>query len=350
MQNAAAKAISWTEQGLVPDSVIRHCIRRLLQRRLADIQAHDCEAIALHKARFIRSMDQSAIAPLPAKANEQHYEVPTEFFLAVLGARAKYSCCHWNDGVSDLDTAETDALKVTCQRAGIENGAKILELGCGWGSLTLWMAERYPDSHVTAVSNSNTQRKHILQAARRQHRNNIDVLTCDMNEFSSTEKFDRIVSLEMFEHMRNYGVLFRGVSDWLKPDGRFFMHIFCHRDVPYTFEERNATDWMSRHFFSGGMMPSDDLPLHFQEHLRFLQQWRWGGHHYEKTANAWLRNMDQQKATLWPLFEKTYGRDAAQQWWMRWRMFFMACAELFACDQGQQWRVSHYLFEKQPAR
>jgi len=346
MQNAAAKAIDWSEQGLVPDTVIRHGIRRLLRKRLGGLSSHDCEILAEQKAEFIRSMRQSAIAPLPFKANEQHYEVPTGFFLEVLGAQQKYSCCHWSDETRDLDSAEIEALQMTCEHAGLRDGMEILELGCGWGSLTTWMAKHYPHSRITAISNSASQGEHIRQRAQQLGLDNIAVNTCDMNDFASNNTYDRIVSVEMFEHMRNYQELFGRISHWLKPDGHFFMHVFCHRDTPYAFEENNETDWMSRHFFSGGMMPSDDLPLHFQHDLTCLRHWRWDGRHYEKTANAWLQNMDENKATIWPFLEETYGAGSAQQWWMRWRMFFMACAELFGYDNGQQWWVSHYLFEK----
>ena len=346
MQQAAAKAIDWSEQGLVPDAVIRHGIKRLLKKRLAGLHTHDCETLADEKAHFIRDMNESAIAPLPFKANQQHYEVPTEFFLKVLGSQNKYSCCHWSDDTHDLDTAETEALRITCEHAGLRDGMNILELGCGWGSLTIWMARHYPKSQITAISNSASQREHITQRTRQLRLNNVLVQTCDMNDFVSRDTYDRIVSVEMFEHMRNHHALFNRIDSWLRPDGRFFMHIFCHRDTPYAFEHKDETDWMSRHFFSGGMMPSDDLPLHFQQDLTCLRQWRWDGSHYEKTANAWLANMDDNKPVLWPVLEETYGSASAQQWWMRWRMFFMACAELFGYDKGQQWWVSHYLFEK----
>ena len=343
---AATKAIDWSEQGLVPDTVIRHGINRLLKKRIEQLNTDDSESLAERKTAFISSMRTSAIAPLPFKANEQHYELPTEFFIKVLGSQNKYSCCHWDDGVDDLDAAETRALQATCEHAGLEDGIDILELGCGWGSLTLWMARHYPNSLITAISNSHSQREHIQRLACEQGLNNVRVVTCDMNDFVCQETYDRIISVEMFEHMRNYHSLFSRISDWLKPDGRFFMHIFCHRDLPYAFEENNPTDWMGRHFFSGGMMPSDDLPLHFQQHLTLLRQWRWDGRHYEKTANAWLKNMDDNRQSLWPVLEETYGAASAQQWWMRWRMFFMACAELFGYDNGQQWWVSHYLFDK----
>jgi cyclopropane-fatty-acyl-phospholipid synthase len=346
MPTATARAINWTEQGLVPDNVIRHAIRGLLKRRLAGLGTDNCQVMADNQADFIRGMNQDAVAPLPHRANEQHYEVPSDFFLHVLGAQGKYSCGYWDSGITDLDAAEVEALQITCEHAGLEDGMDILELGCGWGSLTLWMARRFPNSRITAISNSGSQQQHIERLAREQQAGNVSVLLRDMNDFFCLEKFDRIVSVEMFEHMRNYRALFGRISGWLRPGGRFFMHIFCHRDVPYAFEDRNDTDWMSRHCFSGGMMPSDDLPLHFQEHLRVLRQWRWNGRHYEKTANAWLQNMDRNRQILWPILQRTYGPEFTRQWWMRWRMFFMACAELFGYDNGRQWWVSHYLFEK----
>ena len=346
MPAATARAINWTEQGLVPDNVVRHAIRGLLKQRLAGLDIDDCEVMADSQTDFIRGMNQDVVAPLPQRANEQHYEVPSDFFLHVLGAQGKYSCCYWYSGAADLDAAEIEALQITCEHAGIEDGMDILELGCGWGSLTLWLARRFPNSRITAVSNSGSQQRHIERLARERQLGNVSVLLRDMNDFVCLEKFDRIVSVEMFEHMRNYRALFGRISGWLRPGGRFFMHIFCHRDVPYAFEDRNDADWMSRYFFSGGMMPSDDLPLHFQEHLRLLRRWRWNGRHYEKTANAWLQNMDRNKRIIRPILQETYGPDASRQWWVRWRVFFMACAELFGYDNGRQWWVSHYLFEK----
>ena len=170
-----------------------------------------------------------------------------------------------------------------------------------------------------------------------------------MNEFQSPRSFDRVVSVEMLEHMRNYRELFRRVRDWLVPGGRFFFHIFCHSTVPYAFEDKGPDDWMGRYFFSGGIMPSDDLPLRFQEHLHVLNHWRWNGTHYQRTANAWLANMDRRREQVWPILERTYGAGEAQRWWVRWRIFFAACAELFGWDDGQAWWVSHYLFERPAA-
>ncbi len=340
-------AVELTESGYLPDGLVRHGIRKLLQQRLEEVHADDIEATALQQQDFIEHMDSADIALLPQLANEQHYEVPQEFYGHVLGPLRKYSCCYWPDGTDDLMEAEQAALRATCEHAGIEDGMDILELGCGWGSLTLWIASRYPRSRITAVSNSRSQGEYIRDTAARFGLHNVGIITADMNEFDTEKRFDRVVSVEMFEHMRNHRELFRRIDSWLLPGGRFFMHIFVHRSVPYLFENRDASDWMSRYFFSGGMMPSDDLPLFFQDRLRIEQRWHWSGSHYQKTAEAWLQNLDSNQARLWPVLEETYGRDFAKIWFMRWRMFFLAVAELFGYRNGNEWFVSHYLFSKQ---
>ena len=342
-------AVELTESGYIPDSIIRHGIRKLLRQRLVDIEANDIEAMQKLQADFILHMNASEIALLPEKANEQHYEVPQSFYQHVLGPHAKYSCCYWADDTRQLAQAEHDGLRQTCEHAGIEDGMRILDLGCGWGSLTLWMATRYPNSMITAVSNSASQGEHIRFLAHRQELKNVEVITADMNDFHADGQYDRVVSVEMIEHMRNYKALFNRIHDWLKPGGKFFMHIFVHRSVPYPFEDKDSTDWMSRYFFSGGMMPSDDLPLFFQDHLRLEHRWRWNGQHYQKTADAWLRNLDASREELWPVLEKTYGKDFARLWFMRWRMFFLAVSEMFGYRDGNEWFVSHYLFSKRDA-
>ena len=345
MPDSTAVAVHWVEQGLVPDRVVRLGIRRLLKARLAEMRSGDAAATAELTQAFVNELRNAPLALLPEKANEQHYEVPAAFFAAVLGSHRKYSSCVWPEGVNTLAQAEAAALAATCERAVLADGQQVLELGCGWGSLSLWMAERYRGSEITALSNSHSQREYIEAQAAQRGLTNVRVITRDMNDFDTAARFDRIVSVEMFEHLRNWPQAFARVARWLNPQGRFFMHVFAHRGAPYAFVERDASDWMSRHFFSGGMMPSDDLALHCQDDLRLLQRWRWDGTHYQRTSEAWLRNMDEQREALWPLFESTYGADAAV-WWTRWRLFFMSVAELFGYDAGQQWWVSHYLFEK----
>jgi cyclopropane-fatty-acyl-phospholipid synthase len=248
------------------------------------------------------------------------------------------------------NTAPATALGITCDRADLQDGQDILELGCGWGSLSLWMAERYPAARIVAVSNSNSQRAYIEARAREAGLANLAVVTADMNDFETERRFDRVVSVEMFEHMRNWRRLLGRIHGWLRPEGRLLMHCFCHRSTPYFFEDEGAMDWMSRYFFSGGLMPSDDLPLRLQDPMRLVQRWRWGGRHYERTLNTWLANMDARRAQIVPILAGTYGRDQSELWWNRWRIFFMACAELFGYDKGQQWWVSHYLFERPPGR
>ncbi len=343
-------AINLAEKGLVPDSVIRQGIKRLSQHRLQEISANNCEIGARLETDFIAGMDTAPIALVPELANVQHYEVPAKFFQLCLGEHRKYSSCFWLPDTKNLDEAEANALQLSCEHADLQDGQTILELGCGWGSLTLWIAAHYPNSKITAVSNSNSQREYISNTAKERGLNNVTVITCDMNNFDATQqtglRFDRVVSVEMFEHMRNHRLLYGKVHDWLVPGGKFFMHIFVHRSTPYAFEVQGEDDWMSQFFFSGGMMPSDDLPLRFQEKLKLAQRWRWDGTHYEKTANAWLANMDEHHEVITPILEATYGEADVTKWRNRWRIFYMACAELFGYNNGQEWWVTHYQFER----
>jgi cyclopropane-fatty-acyl-phospholipid synthase len=237
-------------------------------------------------------------------------------------------------------------LAKTCERAELKDGQDVLELGCGWGSLSLWMAEHYPKSSFTVVSNSKTQKIHIDEQARQRGLVNLRVITADMNTFELDQQFDRVVSVEMFEHMRNYQLLMAKVSRMLKPEGKLFVHIFTHKYFAYYFEDKDPNDWLTRYFFSGGIMPSDHLLLYFQDDLTIDKHWRVNGQHYEKTANAWLENMDTHRKEIYPLFEVTYGKENALKWWSYWRVFFMACAELWGYKNGEEWFVSHYLFKK----
>jgi cyclopropane-fatty-acyl-phospholipid synthase len=344
LSNFASLALSCVERGIVPEPLVRAGIRRLLDARRAEIRADDPGAAAEQVETFLAAMRRAPVALLPEKANEQHYEVPAAFFEQVLGPRRKYSSARWPAGVDDLAAAEETALADTAMHAALADGQRILELGCGWGSLTLWMAEHFPGSRITAVSNSHSQREWIMQQARRRGFHHVEVITCDINAFEPGERFDRVVSVEMFEHLRNWPEIFRRVAGWLAPDGRFFMHVFTHRSTPYTFEVRDDSDWMSRHFFAGGMMPSEDLAMRCQEHLELRAHWRWDGTHYARTAEAWLANMDARRQQVWPLLAATYGTQHAGIWWQRWRLFFLSCAELFAFDRGREWGVSHYLF------
>jgi len=345
MPQNTARAIHWVEQGLVPDRVVRYGIRKLLKERLEEMQAGNTDAEAELTQDFVDAMRLAELAPLPEKANEQHYELPALFFADVLGPHRKYSSCFWPEGAQTLEQAESAALAATCERAALMDGQRVLELGCGWGSLSLWMAERYPASRITALSNSQSQRAYIESQAIVRGLRNLTVITQDINAFDTDARFDRVVSVEMFEHLRNWPRAFANVARWLAPEGRFFMHVFAYRGAPYPFIERDPSDWMSKYFFSGGMMPSDDLVLHCQDHLRLARRWRWDGTHYQRTAEAWLQNMDSKRDALWPLMGSTYGNDA-ELWWTRWRLFFMSVAELFGYDRGQQWWVSHYLFDK----
>ena len=339
-------AIKLAESGNLPDAIVRKGIKQLINERLVEISANDCEKAMTSMSTFIANMNLSEIAPVPELANAQHYEVPAAFFHYCLGANRKYSSCFWLDSTQTLDEAEKLALTQTCNHAQLQNGQAILELGCGWGSLTLWMAAHYPSAQITGVSNSNSQREYIMNTAKARGLTNITIITADMNTFEAPDTYDRVVSVEMFEHMRNYQVLYGRVANWLKPKGKFFKHIFVHRNTPYAFEVQNENDWMSQFFFSGGIMPSDDLPLHFQDDLKLTQRWRWDGTHYEKTANAWLDNMDKNAKTITPILAATYGDKNVEMWRNRWRMFYMACAELFGYNNGQEWWVTHYLFEK----
>ena len=326
-------AIELAERGLVPLVGLRLGVRRLLAQRLED--AGDGPTVA----EFAAELRDSPIALVPEVANEQHYELPPDFFRLVLGPRLKYSGAYWPDGVTSLAQAEEAMLELTCERAGVQDGQDILELGCGWGSLTLFMAERFPAARITAVSNSAPQRRFIEARAPA----NVRVLTADMNDLRLDDRFDRVVSVEMFEHMRNYRLLLNRVRGWMRPDARLFVHVFCHSDHAYPFETEGSDNWMGRHFFTGGIMPSFDLFRSFDEDLVVEEDWRVDGTHYERTARAWRELLEDRRPEVMPVLRETYRQDA-DRWYHRWRLFFLACEELFGYRGGTEWLVGHYRF------
>ncbi|MGB0416280.1 MAG: class I SAM-dependent methyltransferase [Coraliomargarita sp.] len=334
-------AINLAEHRILNDQLIRRGIRKLLAERLQGLRQHPKSA-----KQWVHELQNRDLAESTEAANEQHYEIPADYFRDVLGPNLKYSCGYWKDGCDSLEQSEARMLELTCERADIQNGQRILELGCGWGSLSLWLAEHYPMSGIIAVSNSNSQREYIEGQARARGLNNLQVVTCDINKFEPNGAFDRIVSVEMFEHVRNHHQLFGRIQHWLRPDGKLFVHVFAHREQSYLFDPKSSKDWMSRYFFTGGMMPAADLlPIAAADSLQEDARWEVNGIHYSKTLEAWLKKQDAREPKVRRILSECYGTKT-KVWLQRWRMFYMACSELFAYNDGTEWVVMHYRFSK----
>ena len=346
--NLTSSLIQLAEKRVIPDFLLRRGIRGLCTVRLRDESrsTHE-EEVQAHEA-YIANLKAGPLAIHTQEANVQHYEVPARFYQLTLGKNLKYSSCYFNTPTASLDDAEDAALKLTCEHAELKDGMKILELGCGWGSLSLWMASKYPDAEITSISNSASQRHYILTQAEQRGLKNLKVITHNLANPIELPRdyFDRVVSVEMMEHFKNYEILFKRISNWLSPEGKLFVHIFTHQKYAYPFEVEGETNWMGRHFFTGGQMPSHPLLLSFQNDLKIDSLWRWDGHHYGYTADRWLENQDNNETEILELFRKDHSADEAKILNQRWRMFFMSCSELFHYADGKEWGVSHYLFKK----
>jgi len=334
------------EGGFIPDPIIRFGIRGLLKDKLIEEAKFDQQLGSNRVEQLVKQLKDSPIAVNTQEANEQHYELPAEFFTLIMGRHMKYSCGYWRDEKTDFDGSERDMLEITAERADIKDGQTILELGCGWGSFTLFAAERFPNSTITGVSNSHTQRKYIENQAQLRGIKNIKIITADMNTFSIDQKFDRVVSIEMFEHMRNYQRLLNKIAGFLNDDGKLFVHIFTHKKYAYLYDEKDEFDWIGKYFFTGGIMPSNDLLFYFNENFQREEYWQVNGQHYQKTSEGWLKNMDRNKDKIIPVLKDTYGEDQYKKWWVYWRVFFMSCAELWGYKNGNEWMVCHYRFVK----
>jgi cyclopropane-fatty-acyl-phospholipid synthase len=332
--------------GIVPDWLLRWTMRASICSSNRRRYRSSVDQRNTAKRALIEKLRQSPIAIQTDAPNEQHYEVPTSFFQLVLGKRLKYSCCYWPEGVETLDEAEEAMLTLTCQRARLEDGMEVLDLGCGWGSLSLWIGEQYPRCRVMAVSNSRTQVAHIRELSLQRGLTNVHARVANVNHWEGDGRFDRVLSVEMFEHMKNYQALLARIATWLKPAGLLFVHVFSHREFAYEYDRDNPKDWMAQTFFSGGTMPSDDLLLHFQRDLHVIDHWRMNGIHYGRTLGAWLERLDRNRADAHQALAAVYGLQGADRWIVNWRLFFMGCEQVWRLRQGQEYLVSHYLFAK----
>ncbi len=335
-----------------PDPIIRLAVRTILKRKVKLQVIGSVKKRQAYKNDFVDRLKSEKIAINTDDANAQHYELPPEFFKAVLGKMLKYSCGYWPEPFEiskahlKLDQSEEDMLELTCRRADLADGQKVLDLGCGWGSAALYMARKYPRAMITAVSNSGPQISYIESEAKEQGLANLTAIKADINQLELPDRYDRVVSVEMFEHMRNYELLLEKVAGFLKIEGKLFVHIFSHHTYPFLYENNSAKDWMARHFFTGGIMPSQDLIHYFLKSFALERQWAVPGNHYRYTLEAWLQKMDRHREQVSPLFIETYGHEEAEKWWNYWRLFFLSCAEFFGFNGGNEWFVSHYLLAK----
>ena len=330
-------------RGLIPDWILRRGVRSQGKERLNMMNKVDSTK---EYSKFINEASTGNIAVNTDDANNQHYEVDSEFFKYCLGKNLKYSCCFWDDNTLDLDTAEDNMLEIYSERAEIIDGMNILDIGCGWGSLSLFLAQKYPKSKITGVSNSSSQKIFVDSVASKRNISNLKIITRDINDFRTQEKYDRILSIEMFEHTKNTKKLMNLINDWLNPKGLFFMHVFAHKENPYYFDRDQKNAWMAKYFFTGGMMPNHNLFKDLKSNLEYQKSWMLSGEHYEKTSNAWLDKMDQNKRKILSLFERSNSSTIAKRKFHFWRLFYIACAEIFGYEDGNEWVVSHHLFKK----
>lgn len=334
------------EKNLLPDAVVRRLTRLLLASRLRSGYRPSAEIQLSDLLHFAHSLREMPIAVQTETPKSQHYEVPTSFFKLVLGKHLKYSCCFFQDKSSTLEDAEKAMLELYCERSKIQDGHSVLDVGCGWGSLSLYLAQKYPNCRVTGICNSATQKAHIEEQCRDLELQNVEIIVADISTFDMEASYDRIFSIEMFEHMKNYQDLLQKISRWMKPDSLLFVHHFCHKTFAYHFEDENDDDWITRYFFTGGTMPSANLLLYFQDDVSIVDHWLVNGKHYAQTSEEWLKRMDRNLSLIKPIMESTYGKESSVKWTVYWRTFFIAVAELFGYDNGEEWMVAHFLFKK----
>ncbi|XP_078432110.1 (S)-coclaurine N-methyltransferase-like isoform X3 [Wolffia australiana] len=334
------------ERNLLPDLVVRRLTRILLASRLRAEYRPSAELQLSDLLGFVDELKRMPIAVETEKPKAQHYEVPTSFFKLVLGKNLKYSCCYYPENSCTLDDAEDRMLEIYCTRAQVKDGQSILDVGCGWGSLSLFIAKKFKNCKVTGICNSATQKAHIEERCRELQLSNVNIIVADISKFEMEAAFDRVISIEMFEHMKNYKLLLKKLSSWMKEDALLFVHYFCHKNVTYHFEDINEDDWITRYFFTGGTMPSANLLLYFQDDVAVVNHWLVNGKHYAQTSEDWLKKMDENATVIRPIMESTYGRDEATKWTVYWRTFFIAVAELFGYNNGEEWMVAHFLFKK----